>query len=135
MGWRATRSESRTRSLAGRCRPVVALARRADRVVSPARNACQLWGRSPVGRSQPPTGRSMGDDAGNALSRRQFGQWLGAAALAGALPEMARAMPSDERVPRGPAHDETSAIGPHVTGDEICDLTAVDLAARIRRKQ
>ena len=64
----------------------------------------------------------MGDDAGNALSRRQFGQWLGAAALAGALPEMSRAMPSDERVPRGPAHDETSAIGPHVTGDEICDL-------------
>ena len=63
------------------------------------------------------------------LSRRAFGRVLGAAALAGALPEMAIAMPSTEPTAAEPVST------PDVTGDEICDLTAVELAGRIRRKQ
>lgn len=48
------------------------------------------------------------------ISRREFGQILGAAALVGALPDVTRA--------------ETFA------SDELCNLTAVELASRIRRK-
>ena len=80
----------------------------------------------------------MSDNRSDPLSRRAFGQLLGAAALAGALPEISRAMPSSESVkpassPEQATHPTPSA--PDVAGDEICDLTAVDLAARIRRKQ
>jgi amidase len=48
------------------------------------------------------------------ISRREFGQILGAAALAGALPELARA--------------QTPA------SEELCNLTAIELVGRIRRK-
>lgn len=58
----------------------------------------------------------MTDERSKDLSRRAFGQLLGAAALASRLPAMTPGMP-------------------HETGDELCDLTAVELAARIRRKQ
>jgi amidase len=69
----------------------------------------------------------MSEAPRDGLSRRAFGQMLGAAALGGALPEGAfggRSSPPDD-----PPETGTTA------GDEICDLTAVDLAARIRRKQ
>jgi amidase len=64
-----------------------------------------------------------------------FGRVLGAAALAGALPEMSRAMPTSEPTHVTSTPTEPSMSNPAVAGDEICDLTAVDLAARIRRKQ
>ncbi len=74
------------------------------------------------------------------LTRRAFGRVLGAAALAGALPEIGGAMPSSDPV-QPESTPDASASAPRApsvlveTGDEICDLTAVDLAARIRRKQ
>jgi len=80
----------------------------------------------------------MSDSPSDALSRRAFGQWLGAAALASALPEMSRAMPSTEPTSSASSREQTTdstPSAPDVAGDEICDLTAVDLAARIRRKQ
>ncbi|HEX7942791.1 MAG TPA: amidase [Gemmatimonadaceae bacterium] len=60
---------------------------------------------------------------------------LGAAALAGALPEIAGAMPSSEPTDSAMSPTESMPSAPVVFGDEICDLTAVDLASRIRRKQ
>jgi amidase len=80
----------------------------------------------------------MSDSPSDALSRRAFGRVLGAAALAGALPEIARAMPSSEPTDSASSPRQTTGptpSAPAVTGDEICDLTAVDLATRIRRKQ
>ncbi|MEP6493833.1 MAG: amidase [bacterium] len=72
----------------------------------------------------------MSDAPRDGLSRRAFGQLLGAAALTGALPELSfgAASPSES-----PTSAPTSA--PSVAADDLCDLTAVDLAARIRRKQ
>jgi len=63
---------------------------------------------------------------------------LGAAALAGALPDIAGAMPSSEPTTSASSPSQTTEQTPSaadISGDEICDLTAVDLAARIRRKQ
>ncbi len=63
---------------------------------------------------------------------------LGAAALAGALPEMSRAMPSSNSTDSAPTPEQATDATPSTpdaSGDEICDLSAVDLAARIRRKQ
>ena len=72
----------------------------------------------------------MSDAPRDGLSRRAFGQLLGAAALAGAMPNASlAALPSMTRTP------DESPEPPAVAGDELCDLTAVDLAARIRRKQ
>ena len=51
------------------------------------------------------------------MNRREFGQVLGAAALGAALPNL----------PSTPV--------PMSTADELCDLTAIELATRIRRKQ
>jgi hypothetical protein len=66
------------------------------------------------------------DDARPAgISRRAFGQLIGAAALTGALPHV-----SHGAVARA-VEPEKLLVG----GDELCDLTAVDLASRIRRKQ
>ncbi|HEV7994098.1 MAG TPA: amidase [Gemmatimonadaceae bacterium] len=63
------------------------------------------------------------------ISRRAFGQIVGAVAFGGALPDLSNgASPSAI----APVND---APPPFVAGDEICELTAVDLAARIRRKQ
>ena len=52
------------------------------------------------------------------ISRREFGQLLGAAALGPALTNMSRS-------------NDSSFVAP----DELCDLTAIELASRIRRKQ
>src|SRR5258708_39093281 len=65
----------------------------------------------------------MSDIAGDGLSRRAFGQLLGAAALTGALPDVSLGASS-------PVIEATS-----VAADDLCDLTAADLAARVRRKQ
>jgi amidase len=77
----------------------------------------------------------MSEAPRDGFSRRAFGRVLGAAALAGSLPEITRAMPSNEPSRDEPTNDDTPTSSPAVTGDEICDLTAVDLAAHIRRKQ
>lgn len=73
----------------------------------------------------------MNDDTrdGESLSRRDFGKLLGAAAVAGALPDASRAMPT----PASPVEETTMTRA--VEADELCDLTAIELAARIRRKQ
>ena len=72
----------------------------------------------------------MSANDGDDISRRTFGQLLGAAALGGALSDLSRS----EREPAIvlPVNEPAR---PHVAGDEICDLAATDLAARIRRKQ
>ncbi|HTE45861.1 MAG TPA: amidase [Gemmatimonadaceae bacterium] len=70
----------------------------------------------------------MSDAPRDGLSRRAFGQLLGAAALTGALPDVALGSSPP------PPMDHATAAG-SVAGDELCDLTAVDLAARIRRRQ
>jgi amidase len=57
---------------------------------------------------------------------------LGAAVLAGSLPEIAGAMPRTEPTNTASSPEPQTS---DVTGDEICDLAAVDLTARIRRKQ
>jgi len=72
----------------------------------------------------------MTDAPRDGLSRRAFGQLLGVAALTGALPEGSLAAPSPSSQPL-----EVPVTTPVAAGDELCDLTAVDLAARIRRKQ
>jgi amidase len=53
------------------------------------------------------------------MDRKTFGQILGAAAASAALPDLGNA----SAAPRAAA------------GDELCDLTAAELASRIRRKQ
>jgi amidase len=72
----------------------------------------------------------MSDASRNGLSRRAFGQIIGAAALTGALPEVSRA----SAAPPPPSAEEMTNT-PLATADELCDLTATELAARIRRKQ
>ena len=71
----------------------------------------------------------MSDRQADGLTRRAFGQLLGAAALSAALPEISHTEPSPTSDPGG-----SSRRNAVVTGDELCDLTALDLAARIRRK-
>ena len=61
----------------------------------------------------------MSDDQRDGVSRRDFGRLLGAAALSGMLPSERAAAVTD----------------PVDAPDAVCDLTAVELAARIRRKQ
>jgi len=77
----------------------------------------------------------MTSDHADVISRRAFGQLLGAAALAGALPEIARAIPIDSP-PMHPFQSSDAAPAARIdSSDELCALTAVDLADRIRRKQ
>src|SRR6185503_17407248 len=71
----------------------------------------------------------MSDSAREGLSRRAFGQLLGAAALGSALPDFP--MPDDTIPVSSPDTPNVQAAG----GDELCDLTATELAAQIRRKQ
>jgi amidase len=71
----------------------------------------------------------MSDAPQDSLSRRAFGQLLGAAALTGALPEPSRGEPAQPS-PRTAASDI-----PPMPSDELCDLTAIDLARRIRRRE
>ena len=61
------------------------------------------------------------------ISRRGFGQVIGSAALGGALQSLGSS----------PASAQTSspAAAPVGKPDDLCDLSAVDLAARIRRKE
>ena len=72
----------------------------------------------------------MSDASGDGLTRRAFGQLLGAAAVSAALPEVSAAPSSPRSAP-----DERLGDAAVIPADELCDLTAVDLAARIRRKQ
>jgi amidase len=60
-----------------------------------------------------------------AITRREFGQVLGASVAAGPL----KALADGSRTAQSPR-----AAGPVATGEALCDLSAVDLAARIRRK-
>ena len=69
----------------------------------------------------------MNEDPRDGVSRRDFGRLLGAAALSGMLPNTGG---EASREPRG-ENDASS----HDPSDELCDLTAIELAARIRRKQ
>ena len=71
----------------------------------------------------------MSDAPHDNLSRRAFGQLLGVAAFTGAL----RDIPLGASSALPPADESTDTRA--VSGDELCNLTAVDLAARIRRKQ
>ena len=71
----------------------------------------------------------MSDASHDNLSRRAFGQLLGVAAFTGTLRDVPLGAPTV--LPPADESTDTRAI----SGDELCDLTAVDLAARIRRKQ
>lgn len=72
----------------------------------------------------------MSETRSDGLSRRAFGQLLGVAALTGALPRIAPGAPRPTlSLPDDSMHSHT------VAGDELCDLTAVDLASRIRRQE
>jgi amidase len=73
---------------------------------------------------------TVSDTPRDGMSRRAFGQLLGAAAVTAALPDTGHDMPStsSRSTPASPSAATTAA-------DELCDLTAVELAARIRRKQ
>lgn len=76
---------------------------------------------------------SFNDDA---VSRRAFGQLLGVAALGTALPRVAAAIPSvsaslEHREPR-----MSEASAPTASADDaLCNLTATELVARIKRKE
>ncbi len=72
----------------------------------------------------------MSDVSNDEISRRAFGTLIGLSALAGALPRSATAAP-----PTGTLHDNPVLDTTPVAPDEICDLTAIDIASRIRRKQ
>jgi amidase len=72
----------------------------------------------------------MSDAPRDGLSRRAFGQLLGAAALTGALPALSLA-----ESPATQPSDDMTTDSKSITGEDLCDLTAVDLAARIHRKQ
>jgi amidase len=54
------------------------------------------------------------------MSRRAFGQMLGAAAIGGALPDL--------------AGGAATGTAPGIAAEQLCDLTAVELAARLRRR-
>lgn len=72
----------------------------------------------------------MSDTPPDGLTRRAFGQLLGVAALTGALPAATHGATTAAPPPTDESMESLS-----VSADELCDLTAVDLAARIRRKQ
>ena len=71
----------------------------------------------------------MSDAPNDNLSRRAFGQLLGVAAFTGALRDVPLGAPA--ALPPADGSTDTRAVA----GDELCNLTAVDLAAQIRRKQ
>lgn len=72
----------------------------------------------------------MTDSPRDGITRRVFGQLIGAAALSAALPDLSHA----ETLPMAQA-DDAMPTAPVITGDELCELTAVELAAQIRRKE
>ncbi len=63
------------------------------------------------------------------LSRREFGKRLGAVAIAGSLTELSRSAHASP--PTMPNHIPSGASA---IGDELCALSAIDLAAHIRHK-
>ena len=69
----------------------------------------------------------MNEGPHDGVSRRDFGRLLGAAALSGMLPSAGGGESREPAADRDVASPDAS--------DEISDLTAVELAARIRRKQ
>ena len=71
----------------------------------------------------------MSDAPHDNLSRRAFGQLLGVAAFTSALGDIP--LGASSALPPADESTDTRAV----SGDELCDLTAVDLAGRIRRKQ
>ena len=71
----------------------------------------------------------MNQDPCDAVSRRDFGRLLGAAALSGMLPDSLRGTTV------GSADGGAAPSAARDASDELCDLSAVELAARIRRKQ
>jgi amidase len=65
------------------------------------------------------------------ITRRAFNQLLGAAAVSRVLPDLSHRIPM-------PTHQDTtdsSPIAPSTPSDELCTLTATELARRIRQKQ
>jgi amidase len=67
------------------------------------------------------------------ITRRTFNQLLGAAAVSRVLPDLSLRIPM-------PTHKETTASAlppptPSASGDELCTLTAIELARRIHQKQ
>lgn len=75
----------------------------------------------------------MAGTANDHLTRRAFGQLVGAAALTGALPTVSRAASSAP--PTASAELTVHDATPPSAGEELCMLSAIDLASRIRRKQ
>lgn len=73
-----------------------------------------------------------------ALSRRDFGKRLGAAALAAGVHDLTRitdaAHSTNPSHTPSPAMPDESARAASAPGDELCAMTAIELAARIRRK-
>ena len=58
------------------------------------------------------------------VTRRAFGHALGMAAVAGTVPDLSR----------GASAQSPKTANMAVAGDELCDLSAIELAARMRRK-
>jgi len=73
----------------------------------------------------------MSDAAYTGISRRQFGQLLGAAAVSNAVSESAAGQP----MPTPNAPDAPPPPAGATPNDELCTLTGTQLAERIRRKQ
>lgn len=67
------------------------------------------------------------------LSRRDFGKRLGAAALTARLGDLSTPAEPADAAGHGASGSESSGASSGAT-DELCTLSAVDLAARIRRK-
>ena len=72
----------------------------------------------------------MNSESNDALTRRTFGKLVGLSALAGTYPGTAIILSSTTL-----SHEDNVTETNAVAADEICDLTAVDLASRIRRRQ
>jgi amidase len=70
--------------------------------------------------------KAEGADMSDEIDRRTFGQQIGLAAAAGALHGL-----SAHAAEQG----STGAARPAGKGDELCDLSAIELVSRIRRKQ
>ncbi|MFL5616950.1 MAG: amidase [Gemmatimonadaceae bacterium] len=71
----------------------------------------------------------MSEGPRDGVSRRDFGRLLGAAALRGMLPN------AETGTSNAMASAHAASLPLPDASDELCDLTAVELAARIRRKQ
>src|SRR5262245_20720736 len=63
--------------------------------------------------------------SGDPISRRTFGQAIGIVAAAGSLPPIGG----------GPSSDQSAGGAPPRADETLCNLTALELAERIRRKQ